>query len=266
VNEEHLTALEKLERCVSVEDLNAAFGSELNSPFEDPVIARLYDALLIYDRASMIHVAVDDFCAAIGSPGANSRFLDVGCGTGRVLLEIANRFRHLNCSFIGTDPSAEMIAIAEENRGGYSNPNNVIFLCGTLSDRDVIKQVQQIDYILMRNTISWMKDADSELQTWIQHLKVGGMILIRELRRDASFPLLKTRIRQCLAFRVGDLTLAYPPSAMVAAYRSAWTLTRISALLDLCGISTWMTRPGENDDVTVEPWGVDMFIQGEKMR
>ena len=86
-----LTALQKLEQCNSVEDLVATFGDDKISPFMSPVVARLYDALLSYERASMIRGVVDDFYAAFGTPVTGSSFLEVGCGTGRILLGMADR-------------------------------------------------------------------------------------------------------------------------------------------------------------------------------
>jgi ubiquinone/menaquinone biosynthesis C-methylase UbiE len=262
------TALERLEQCQSVEDMLRAFPSRDDrfAPFDDPVIARLYDALLASDRASMIKSATNDFCAAIGRVKKGAHFVDVGCGSGRTLLDLAGRFSQSKCAFVGVDPSVEMIAIAKENYKRQRNPKNVSFLCGHLNNVLVAKRTQNTDYMIIRNTVSWMADSAAELRIWLERLKPGGQIMIREIRRDAFFPLLKARVRRCLAFKAGDLTLAYPPSAMVAAYRSALTVGKLVAILNRFGITITIERPRKHDDVTAEPWGVDMFLVGEKAR
>ncbi|MFA5262325.1 MAG: class I SAM-dependent methyltransferase [Opitutaceae bacterium] len=262
--ERRLTAVQQLERCNTLSDLAAAFGIDQVSPFESPVVARLYDALLCYERASMIRGVVDDFYAAIGTPVAGSSFLEVGCGSGRVLIEMANRILQPDCSFVGVDPSSEMIAIAEENLAKHSVPANVRFFTGSMLDASAVEEIRAVDFVIVRNTISWMSNADASIRAALQCLKPGGKVLIRELRRDAYFPLLKTRIRNCLAFQAGGITLAYPPSAMVAAYRSAMTLAEILALLGRCGVSVNTVRPNENDNAITEPWGVEMFLTGVK--
>jgi ubiquinone/menaquinone biosynthesis C-methylase UbiE len=262
----HLTALERVEQCQSVEDMVKAFPDSIAAPFDDPVVARLYDILLASERASMIKSAVDDFCTAIGVPRQGARFLDVGCGTGRMILDMSTRFPESQCTFVGVDPSAEMIAIANENRQELHHRKDITFLCGALTDNVIKQHTQDVDYLIIRNTVSWMNDPVEELRVWLERLKPGGQILIREIRQGAYFPLLKARVRKCLAFKANDLTLAYPPSAMVAAYRSALTLAELVTILNRCDIAITTTRPGERDDVTAEPWGVDMSLVGEKAR
>jgi ubiquinone/menaquinone biosynthesis C-methylase UbiE len=214
----------------------------------------------------MIHGVVDDFLAAIGTVPPGARFLDVGCGSGNVLLEMARRFSPKQVTFIGVDPSPEMIAIAQDNSERDSCASHVSFLCGTSSDPDTMSRLKEMDYLVIRNTISWMDHVDEEMRMWLDCLKPRGTVLIRELRRDAHFLLLKTRIRNCLAFHAHEFTLAYPPSAMVAAYRSALTPAELVTILNRCDISITIKRPGEHDDVTTEPWGVDMFFVGEKRK
>jgi ubiquinone/menaquinone biosynthesis C-methylase UbiE len=218
---------------------------------------------MAFERASMLAGVVDDFVALMGSPIAGARFLDVGCGTGRVILEIARRFPLLPASYIGIDPSAEMIRIANENLEKSGTRGDFSFLQGTVSDPDIVEQVDSVNYLVIRNTVSWMGCPESEIRNCARLLRPGGKLLVRELRRDASYPLLKRRIAGCLAFPAGDLVLSYPPSAMIAAYSSALTAQELSSFIEASGLVITSARPTESDNTQEEPWGVDMLIAAE---
>jgi ubiquinone/menaquinone biosynthesis C-methylase UbiE len=263
MSERCLTALQKLDQCQSLDDLVSAFGCDTASPFDSPVVPRLYDALMVYERAPMLAGVVDDFVALMDTPVSGARFLDVGCGTGRVILEIARHFPGLRASYIGIDPSAEMVAIANENLERCGVRGDFRFLQGTASDPVIAEQVGNVDFVVIRNTVSWMSHPESELKKCAQFLSPGGKLLVRELRRDASFSLLKRRIAGCLAFPAGNLVLSYPPSAMIAAYKSALTTPELCSYLVAAGLVITSTRPVETDDTLSEPWGVDMLLAAE---
>lgn len=256
-------ALGKLGRCHSLADLGEAFGDKWVGGFQDPVLARLYDALLSNERSSMVRDCVEDFCAAIGKPPIGTRILDFGCGAGHVLLGLAERFSNRGYTFLGLDPSDEMIALAEKNRARQRGRRSIQFRHGRLLKRESDVGRPKADIVLIRNAVSWMGDASAEIGAALRCLNPGGMILIRELRRDAHIPLLKERIRACLAFEANGVPLCYPPAAMVAAYRAALTPLELIAILSKNGASAEILHPAKKDSVKTEPWGVEMFVQGQ---
>ena len=258
-----------LYNCNSLDDLVEAFDGDFapgeSSPFNDLFIAKTYDSLMDGTRASMLKGTIDDFCNSIKTPISDgTRFLEVGCGSGRVTLALADRLKESNCSFIGVDPSGAMINLANDNLKQASTNHTIEFIEARPYDKRITNDFGEMDYLIIRNSLFWMSDVEQELKFWIKCLKSGGMILIRELRQDAYLPLLKQRIKNCFEFETEGEILSYPPSAMVAAYKLALTSEKLVDILNNCDISITTIRPVEGDDLKSEPWGVEMYIYGEK--
>lgn len=100
----------------------------------------------------------------------NSRFLDLGCGTGRFSIPIALRFK---CCVVGADNSSEMLAKAR------------------LNDESKIvnweqKDAEALDYpdnsfdaIFMSHLLHHVSSAESVVRNCCRVLKPGGLIFIR---------------------------------------------------------------------------------------
>lgn len=109
--------------------------------------------------------------------GAVKHFLDVGCGTGQLVLEVAK----LGVNAEGIDFSSEMITKCEENKGVTKLPVN--FNCGSFFDLslpastyDVISAQGFIEYISL-------EELDVFFATCFQTLAAGGFLALGSRNR-----------------------------------------------------------------------------------
>ena len=85
--------------------------------------------------------------------GENTRVLELGCGTGRLL-------NALNPSYgVGVDLSSNIISIAKKN---YPN---LEFVQGDLEDEMLISSLQEtFDFIILSDTIGYLDDCENALE------------------------------------------------------------------------------------------------------
>jgi len=101
----------------------------------------------------------------------NERVLDIGCGDGKLTMEIANRVRH--GSVLGIDKSADMIRFASELFRPEAFPN----LRFTLLDACDLNFSQEFDVVFSNAALHWISDHLSLLQRIKKSLKYGGKVI-----------------------------------------------------------------------------------------
>jgi len=102
-----------------------------------------------------------------------SSILDVGCGHGHIITELA-RIAHKGKS-IGIDASKEMILLAKENFRNKPSANLQFFHI----DAESMKFPKEtFDLIICTNVLMWVRQPKKVLNLMISFLKPGGKIII----------------------------------------------------------------------------------------
>ena len=95
------------------------------------------------------------------APQAGERILDLGCGTGQLTAEIAQR----GAQVVGLDNSANMIGQARQNYPG---------LAFVLGDAAGFRFEQPFDAVFSNAALHWVKDPESAVESIARALKPGG--------------------------------------------------------------------------------------------
>ncbi|GAA5503986.1 ubiquinone biosynthesis O-methyltransferase, mitochondrial [Deinococcus xinjiangensis] len=131
-------------------------GDELESvpqaEFNDPRLVPLYD---LQNRWG----ADDDFFLALSHEKPASRMADVGCGTGRLTLALAQAGHHVT----GLDPARASLNLAQQK----PDADQVIWLCGTVETLPT----SAFDLILMTSHVAQYFLSDAEWAQTLGHLR-----------------------------------------------------------------------------------------------
>lgn len=106
----------------------------------------------------------------------NETILDIGCGTGKITFQIAQKVK--NGHVTGVDLSQEMIEYASANRAD----TNIRYVCG-----DVVKMryKNRFDAVVSFWTLSWVELLEKALRNIVASLKENGkMLLMYPLKHD----------------------------------------------------------------------------------
>ncbi len=95
------------------------------------------------------------------APKAGERILDVGCGDGKLTLEIQN----YSCHVLGIDSSEEMI-----------NATRKLGIEGRVISGDSLNFAQEFDAVFSNAALHWMLEKDQVAQGVYQALKPGGRL------------------------------------------------------------------------------------------
>jgi trans-aconitate 2-methyltransferase len=101
--------------------------------------------------------------------------LDVGCGNGRITVELARRVPQ--GSVVGVDASAQMIALAQQPSG---NPVNLQFMQADARD---LPFHQQFDFVVSLNALHWVPDQERALRSIHSTMKPGAKAHLRLVPR-----------------------------------------------------------------------------------
>jgi len=104
-------------------------------------------------------------------PAPDDRVLDIGCGDGKVSVEIARRVP--SGGVVGIDSSAGMIELAR--RAWRSVVPNVDFL---VEDAQALKVAGTFDLVFSNSTLHWIPDHPAVLQGVAARLKPGGRLVM----------------------------------------------------------------------------------------
>ncbi len=106
------------------------------------------------------------------------RFLDVGCGVGQFVYELAST--RPNAEVFGVDPSPGMIKRA---RSDYSLPNTE-YLEGFAED---VKRGDGFDVITSMHSLPYVSDTAKTLSTMAKLLRPGGRLLVVHSNTDGFY-------------------------------------------------------------------------------
>jgi ubiquinone/menaquinone biosynthesis C-methylase UbiE len=120
--------------------------------------------------------------------------LDIGCGTGRLGLHVAEALSPQG-RFLGLDPLEERIKIANSK----AKPANVRFQVGVGEDLGDL-ECESVDVVYLSAVFHWITDKEGALREIYRVLKPGGRVGLttgaRELAKQASFRKITDRVLQ----------------------------------------------------------------------
>jgi ubiquinone/menaquinone biosynthesis C-methylase UbiE len=145
--------------------------------------------------------------------GPASRLLDVGCGKGKQLVELARR---LGCRVIGIDPLDQNLALARERVQKEGLEEKVAVEKGSM-ERIPLPDAS-VNFVWCRDTFNHVEDVDRALAECARVLAPGGaMMNCSALATDWLEPAEAAR----LAAPVGINPETLSPPRMAAAFRTA---------------------------------------------
>lgn len=121
-----------------------------------------------YDSVKAPQIEAGKELGAMAEIGEHHYVLDIGCGTGKLTLDLA-RLAYRG-EVIGVDPSAEMLHKAEEVAAKASN---IRFMRGSAESMDF---VDQFDLVFSNSALQWVKDQPQAIAGTFRALKPGGKI------------------------------------------------------------------------------------------
>lgn len=177
-------------------------------------------------------------------PQAGERILDIGCGTGHLANEIAERGAHV----VGIDSSSEMIEAARK-----SYPN----LTFQVADAQDFSFTEPFDALFSNAALHWINEPEKAVQCMAAALKPGGR-LVAEFGGKGNVATIVSAAQQAIEEIEGNWVESgwYFPSIGEYAsllekhgleMRSALLYDRPTRLEDgEHGLSTWLTMFGEH--------------------
>jgi S-adenosylmethionine-diacylgycerolhomoserine-N-methlytransferase len=120
------------------------------------------------------------------APGAN--VLEIGCGTGRNLVQAARLYP--DARFFGIDVSTEMLtsAISAISRRGMTGRIRVTHGDGTAFDPQVLFGVPSFDHVMISYSLSMIPDWRSVLQAAARCLARGGRLHVVDFGNQERLP------------------------------------------------------------------------------
>ncbi len=109
------------------------------------------------------------------------RVLDVGCGTGRLALQVSQLIGPSGC-IVGVDPSPQRICVATEKLVGHE-PRNVRFLIKSGEDLSGLSDCT-FDHVYYSSVFHWIEDKPAALREAYRVLAPGGRIGMTTGDRD----------------------------------------------------------------------------------
>jgi trans-aconitate methyltransferase len=133
-------------------------------------VADRWDSSLYDDRHSFVWKKVGDLIDLL-DPQPGNRILDLGCGTGHLTAQIAER----GADVIGLDGSASMIAQARQN---YPK------LKFTLADARTFQFDEPFDAVFSNAALHWIPEARAVIARTAACLKPGGRLVLEMGGKD----------------------------------------------------------------------------------
>jgi len=132
-----------------------------------------------YNRVSALQQWLAEKSLVRLSLNGDEHVLDVGCGDGKVTVEIARRLRR--GSAIGVDASQRMIAYAAQKFPATTHPN----LTFRVADAAQLPFADQFDLVVSFNCLHWVRDQAAALRGIRAALVASGRTHLRFVPRGA---------------------------------------------------------------------------------
>lgn len=155
----------------------------------------------IYDGTRRFYLLGRDQLIENLRPEAGASVLEIGCGTGRNLVQAARRFP--GAKLFGIDISTEMLtsAIASISRRGLGCRIRVAHGDATGFDPQLLFGIPAFDHVMVSYSLSMIPAWNRVIESALLHLKPGGRLHIVDFGRQERLP----RIARVLLLRWLDL-------------------------------------------------------------
>jgi S-adenosylmethionine-diacylgycerolhomoserine-N-methlytransferase len=164
--------------------------SELNAPVDATErMNRMYRRQRhIYDGTRRYYLLGRDQLIENLRPEACASVLEIGCGTGRNLVQAARRFP--GAKLFGIDVSTEMLtsAIASISRRGLSSRIRVAHGDATGFDPQLLFGVPAFDHVMVSYSLSMIPAWTRVIESALSHLKPGGRLHIVDFGQQERLP------------------------------------------------------------------------------
>lgn len=201
-------------------NLAVQYSAELYDQYTSRQI-RTYDDLMAHNLLA----------AYLELGGGDALTLDVGTGTGQLLLYLAQAPEFAQMRFEGLDLFDDMVAQAQENVRSHALDARIQIVKGDV--HHLPQPDDYADFIISRSTIHhWAEPVQAFLEMY-RVLKPLGVMIIHDLRRDPPPDILAEFNRQ-------RAELGVPPTNLAEKYTvpEIWTLLEQADLADVCSVST----------------------------
>jgi trans-aconitate 2-methyltransferase len=126
-----------------------------------------------YARISELQQAMAEEVLSVLDLKGSERILDVGCGNGKITVEIASRVPQ--GTVLGVDSSANMIAFASGNFGSRLRPN----LRFEIADARDLPFRDEFDLVVSFNALHWINEQDEALRSIRSAMRSNGVAQLR---------------------------------------------------------------------------------------
>ena len=142
----------------------------------------------IYDGTRRYYLLGRDQLIENLRPDACASVLEIGCGTGRNLVQAAQRFS--GAKLFGIDVSTEMLtsAIASISRRGLSSRIRVAHGDATGFDPQLLFGVPAFDHVMVSYSLSMIPAWTRVIESALSHLKPGGRLHIVDFGQQERLP------------------------------------------------------------------------------
>lgn len=239
------------------EAVKAVFGKDIRSRtciLTDEAmsgsVAEGYDALGRNARMGTYQGIVRDFMRRTGCPYGSSNgssgdglILEVACGSGLLSLELA---KQTGMEVLGVDMSSDMIRLAKKNLAdeqSSSAPDSASRLSlgfeqGSAYNLSDVLEDNTARYIVCRNALHRFQSPESALKEMYSSLAPGGMLYIRDLKRDADWTTIIQRIGE-ERWQRPELVVDY-----IGAMAGMLKTSELKSMLRRCGIEDFEIAGG----------------------
>lgn len=154
----------------------------------------------IYDLTRAYYLLGRDRMIDGLKPARNARVVEIGCGTGRNLVQAAQQYP--DAKFYGFDISTEMLASATSSiqRHGLTDRVRVVQGDATAFDTQALFGVAAFDAVFISYSLSMIPDWRSVLSAAFAHVNPGGRLHIVDFGQQERLPgLVRTSLMRWLA-------------------------------------------------------------------